>query len=176
MRPDRNVKRMRSIIPLIIISLCITSCKEDSNPSQLELKFYDGAKLEQVTPFISEGNNIVFERFYVAQESELIADDEFQDNVFLEIPIDENTDRFKYTGNDLVALPFVYRYSCFCVPVDYQVMKSGEIEGKKKRNGEWEVEANITFEYGYIQDNDSIPLEENLTMTFSGNFSSANIP
>ncbi len=167
---------MKNLIPVLLFTVIFWSCEDDTNPSQLDLKFFEGASLGQVNPFVSEGDHIVFERFYVAEESEMIADDEFQDAVYLEIPIDENADKFNYKDDDLVALPFVYRYSCFCVPVDYQVMKSGEIDGKKKNNGKWEVEAEITFEYGYIQDNDSIPLEKNKTMTFSGNFSSADLP
>lgn len=166
--------------PLLLLSFFIfLSCTEqedsDVNPEQTKLKVYVNANLVNDSPFVADGDSLVFHYYFQAEDNLKISDDEFAEDFFIEIsPLQTE---FTLTSDDLSNFHFLYFRHCFCHPKSYTTILSGSVEGAKKTNGSWELNGQLTLESGFIdeQSQDSI-FQSTRDLDFLGTFHISDIP
>lgn len=161
---------MRKVILLIItIALTITSCSNNDdtinkkettivgNPNQTGTAnyfYYVNSKLEiidQENSYINwanikNGNNLVFEYHFIADDDEQIADDEYSETIRFEI--NPTLDEFTYTDNSLENINTTLTKYCFCwfqLSDSKSAKSKGTIHGKKVSENEWKINLDIIF-------------------------------
>ena len=93
---------------------------------------------------IETGENHVFRYTYQFNDNPNIADDEYMEEVLLEIP--EQSGAFDYSDADLAALPVYFRRVCFCPSVEWASITGGRVVGEPVSGGGWDVSVEISFE------------------------------
>lgn len=100
---------------------------------------------------ISEGDKVVFKYTYIAENEELIADDEYAE--FIYFKIDSNLNNFEIEGVDLISAKTILTKSCFCFfsnDENRDVNPVGSISGEKISDKKWRIDFDMTF---YGEDN-----------------------
>lgn len=127
------------------------------NPNQtgtVNYSYYLNSKLEIVDQEnsyikwanIKDGNNLVFEYHFIADDDEQIADDEYSETIRFEI--DPTLDEFTYTDNSLENINTTLTKYCFCwfqLSDSKSAKPKGTISGKKVSENEWEINLDIIF-------------------------------
>ncbi|MEQ8239381.1 MAG: hypothetical protein RIA69_09215 [Cyclobacteriaceae bacterium] len=155
----------------VILSFTWTSC-DDENTALTRNRYFDNAQLNDDMQSVVIGNNLVFHHYYQAADQENIADDEFEENIFFEIPSPSNA--FELKDSDLSHLKFSYQYVCFCMHIDSVMITNGTISGKKDGN-QWQVDVDVTLRPYYQYDADSTVLGDPFPKSFSGKFSAGSL-
>lgn len=92
---------------------------------------------------IVPGTNTVFEYYYKAVDSELIADDEYEQKIAFEI--DGQLRKFSYYDNAILETSCLSIWTCMCPPPedeDFRVNK-GRLIGRKVNDSLWNVSIDI---------------------------------
>ncbi|WP_258102586.1 hypothetical protein [Marinoscillum sp. MHG1-6] len=162
------------VIIVIAISL-LSSCRDEVNPSKLELSYYENALIADTYPYVFEGNNLVFSRHYEKEDNVMVADDEYSEDFLIEVP--GGNEHFFYSDEQLGNIGIIYKSYCFCPFRDTLVVLSGTIQGQKNASL-WEVKIDITYKEGFkwYSQNDPITYSEELRKTFNNTFTLAEIP
>ncbi|MFY0608168.1 MAG: hypothetical protein JXR10_15725 [Cyclobacteriaceae bacterium] len=164
---------MKINIVLSLIVAVLISCAEDTNPSQIASNYYTKADLRFDYPHVVSGDSVVFERYYVAEDEENIADDEYAERILFTIPTGLSS--FEYQDAELLELKLDVKKYCFCVPSQGIEIVKGSISGTLK-NDKWQVEANFDFATRYQVSEDSFQTFEPENRTFSENFTLSPLP
>lgn len=153
----------KQLLGLIALSLIVISAceKEGKNKGSEESNIYDNSEIALETHFgsripkysIKKGSYLVFERKYVAQDDEGIADDEYAEEFVFQIDKSEiyqygdNKGSFYLSDSSLKASNPVYRYHCFCQYSDSVKNFYGSIHGRKISPNKWEVNVDAFIIY-----------------------------
>jgi hypothetical protein len=142
---------------LLIITLILISCKDD-NSSGDEYNYTYTEKSDLIISTledsymkfgaIEEGENLVFEYRFYAEDEELIADDEYGETIRFEI--DSELTEFTYSNTELSNIDLVFTKHCYCYfPIDESkdVKPKGIINGEKISENNWKIKIDLTF-YG----------------------------
>lgn len=141
-----------NILALITSAIILTSCTEDTNPSVIRTTYSDKAKLTDEYPYLQFGDSLVFDRYYQAEDNEMIADDEYSENLYLELP--SGVTSFEYTTENLSQFKIELYPSCFCIPTMGTTFVSGTLSGTL--NGDdWKLKGSVDFKLIYQYDQDS---------------------
>ncbi|RMG72183.1 MAG: hypothetical protein D6722_05845 [Bacteroidetes bacterium] len=101
------------------------------------------------TPRVESGDKLVFTYQYAANDRPNIADDEYTEFIYFEIPADVSS--FDYADASLASIKTVLYSICFC-PLRVVRPEVGRIQGRESRDGSWEVEITLEFDrYGSIE-------------------------
>lgn len=125
---------------------------------ELKFVFHENATLEiteedngsedgWITVEVIKGENLVFEYYYEKKDKEMIADDEFTESLYFEIPTD--LDSFLIDTEHLEEANAVYGIFCFCINAGFHRMPSGCIKGEKISESEWLIELILQKEFEY---------------------------
>ena len=90
------------------------------------------------------GDATVFHYTYTLNDNPQVADDEYKEEIWLEIPGDP--DSFTYENDEIPDLHFFFRQSCFCPGTDWVAITGGKISGKLLDDGAWGLTLEITFQ------------------------------
>ncbi len=153
----------------ILAFLLLCSCGDDeSEHGDLELSFYERAGIADDYPYVEEGTNVVFHRFFRADDEPDIADDEYAEDFMIEI--DGSQEFFEVAGDELADLKVLLNQYCFCAPTELLLLTGGFIRGEK-RGEVWDLDVDVNFRQGYInpETNDTIFFDTE-NKTFSGAF------
>lgn len=95
---------------------------------------------------IEDGENIVFEYRFDAEDDEQIADDEYRETIKFEI--NQQVNQFSYSNTELVDIDLVFTKHCYCYfPMDERkdVEPTGFISGQKTSSNVWKIKMDLTF-------------------------------
>jgi hypothetical protein len=106
----------------------------------IELKTNEG----RVVPEMKAGDKVVFQYSKQSAENPMVSDDEMFESVLFEANAEWNS--FEYRKK-MALSKATYQLGCFCVERGYFEIKKGYIKGKKLRNGNYFIEANVTFTF-----------------------------
>jgi hypothetical protein len=109
---------------------------------QIKLRYYDSLYFDIG---YEQGNNWVFKFDFSASESPAIADDEFSEQVLLEMPAPKGN-RFTINQSDLKNLKVIYGRSCFCKDSGPRLVQDATITGKKVGKNRWLLSFEIVVE------------------------------
>lgn len=160
---------MKNLVLLFIPVAVLASC-DGTNPSELETSYYQNAKITAEYPYLSEGDSVVLHRFYQAEDEEQIADDEYSEDLYVQIAADISS--FDYDLEDLQSLKMSFYPHCFCPSPLGQVLTAGELKGEKK-NDTWKVtgfvkvKSILQYDYdsSYVSDHEyHIEINHNFTL------------
>jgi hypothetical protein len=101
-----------------------------------ELKLLDKSKNLQYYQ-ITKGQNWVFQYTYKAADIAEIADDEFSESIFIEIP--QNKDKHFSKKLGLKKQKAIFLKSCYCLDAGPVQIKKGSIKAKKINDKTWHV-------------------------------------
>ena len=77
---------MNDLKIISVFFLCMLSaCGDDINPGVKRLKVYADAAVQEESPYVTSGDQLVFHFYRMAEDVQNIADDEFAEDLFLEI-------------------------------------------------------------------------------------------
>lgn len=162
-----------TFLSLIFFSLLCFACeREYINPAQESFEFYDGAQVAESFPYADEGDKIVFHHYYVAEDEEDIADDEYAEEVFFEVDTQED---FHLEDQDLKNLNFIFKQYCYCPTFDHIQIMDGYLKGNRKGNDRFLLEANIEMIGYYLFEGDTLESQV-LHSAFTGLFKRATLP
>ncbi|MBU3663012.1 MAG: hypothetical protein FGM41_07425 [Bacteroidetes bacterium] len=113
---------------------------------QIKLRYYDSLYFDID---YEQGNNWVFKFDYSAPESPAIADDEFSEQVLLEMPAPRGN-RFTINQSDLKNLKVIYGRSCFCKDSGPRLVKDATITGKKVGRNRWLLSLKLWLNQGQV--------------------------
>lgn len=130
-----------------------------TQPGAFRFNFYQNSQLEIVAnegtyqkwANRKEGNKLVFEYEFTADDEPMIADDEYSETIRFEI--EKNTEQFILTGTNLTTSKATLTKYCFCYfPIEpgKDVKPTGEIKGTKISDNQWEITIAVLF-YGHEQ-------------------------
>ena len=105
---------------------------------------------------IVDGNNLVFQYEYQADDEENIADDEYSE--FIRFEIDPTLTEFEFKDVQLQDIKLTLTQSCFCgfSNEEKDVPPSGMISGEKISENRWLIKIDASFyrdEYRVISSN-----------------------
>jgi len=135
-------------------------------PQITEFLFFTNSKIDtalvnhgiSIVPS-SKGNNLVFKHFYKAANKIYWADDEFEREVFFEIP---NSPKDFIFENDMVkATNLHYRTKCFGCFGEYVLVESGRMSGEKIDSSRWQINVDAIVQNGTTID--TIRIDEQYT-------------
>lgn len=86
---------------------------------------------------IEEGNKLVFRYEFTKDDSPQIADDEYGEAIYFEVP--GGSDQFTLTTSELKKAGGVFGRFCFCADGGFHHLAEGCIHGEKLPNGKWKV-------------------------------------
>lgn len=89
----------------------------------------------------AKGSNLVFCYRYEKADQPNLADDEYKEELFFEIP--SGLDSFELQDEKLERANATFGRLCFCADGGYHKITKGKISGKKIRNGSWEISCNL---------------------------------
>ncbi len=152
---DKLKENMKNQLVLLFVSLLAFSCSK-KNKVSYAYTFIENAALiieSQNNGYmkywsLEEGENLVFEYEYQAEDNEHIQDDEYAE--FIHFQIDPSLNEFNYSDSELESINAVFTESCFCGYPDDElkdVPPKGNISGQKLSATEWEISIDVTF-YG----------------------------
>jgi len=154
---------MKNIAILLILSIFLISCSkdDDDNPGNLEevnYIVYPNSSLvlnetENGTFIdVEAGNKLVFEYRYSTEGRPEIADDEFTEVVYFEL--EPNTENFSINEENFeVTKTFLGKF-CFCGRTGYFQVTSGEINGEKIGDLQWNVSLDVE---AFVEAENDIP-------------------
>jgi len=154
---------MKNIAILFVISIFLISCSksDDDNPGNPEEENYivypnsslvvsnteNGTFLE-----VEAGNKLVFEYRYSTEGRPEIADDELTEVIYFEL--DPNTENFSINQDDFEDTKTYLGKFCFCGRTGYFQVTSGEINGQKIGDLQWDVSLDVK---AFIEAENDIP-------------------
>jgi len=94
----------------------------------------------------SSGNNLVFKHFYKAADKIDFADDEFEREVFFEIP--NSSADFMFENDLAKATNLHYRTRCFGCFGEYVLVENGRVSGEKIDSLTWQINIDALVENG----------------------------
>lgn len=159
----------------ILSVFILFACSDDDDLGvEVELKYYEGSQVSSDFPYVDSGSNIVFHRFFKAEDDPMIADDEYSEDFLFEVSTGSNS--FNIEGEQLRNQRVLLNQYCFCAPYDFIELIDGFVRGDKIGNN-WTVDANIVYRLGYInvEDNDTV-FFDNQVQNFTGLFRAAERP
>ena len=153
---------------LFVITL---GCSDDnsilgsSTPESTLLEFSENVSInassqanDLVFANVEAGDRIVFEYFFVAEQEDLIAYDEYGERIIFEI--DPNLKSFSFIDEELTEIrPFFNRF-CFCQTIGSLDISSGTISGSQINESEWDLSIDVRFTLDEVE----------VTRTISGRF------
>lgn len=142
---------------LLVLMPILYACEEESDSNVL-LVIFPNSEVFYEYPYVRSGDGVVMHYRYVFNDDPEIADDEFAEDLYLDLG--EISDEFEYNlkSLNLYDIPFVYRRSCFCPAITSQFIKSLDIQGVALNMSGWNIEGNIVItnevgdENGHILD------------------------
>lgn len=138
------------------------------------MTYVSNARISEDYPYIVSGDSTVFNRFYQAEEEENIADDEYSEDFFFQVP--DNLNQFSYQDEELRALKMTLKQYCFCLATEGTIVERGSISGLRFGD-RWEVTVDVDLKYIYRFDEDSTYVsQETINKSFSGSFRKKPIP
>lgn len=137
------------LLPLSLIWL-LMSC--DTNPSKLENNYYENARISSEYPFLVAGDSVVLHRYYQAEDEEQVADDEYSEDLYVQIPADISS--FDYDADALKSLKISFHPHCFCIPTLGQIINDGSLKGEKS-GSKWKVSGFVKIQSILQYDADS---------------------
>jgi len=152
-----NNKRMKKNYLLLIIAIILISCSHDnSNGDEYTYTYTEKSDLTISTledsymkyGIVEEGENLVFEYRFDADDEEQIADDEYGETIRFEI--DSELNEFSYSNTELSDIDLVFTKYCYCYfPMDESkdIEPTGMISGQKISSDKWRIKIDLTF-YG----------------------------
>lgn len=146
---------MNSISKFFLCALCfaiLISCENDVNPAMKTLRVYEQSSVQTDYALVTSGDDIVFHLRRSAEDDKNAIDDEFSEEFLIQINTQENS--FSYSSNSLAIydLPIAYRQYCFCSGFNHVSMTQFEIIGKRKSNGNWQIDGDVTLSLQYIDE------------------------
>ena len=93
-----------------------------------------------------DGENLVFEYRFDADDDEQIADDEYGETIKFEI--NQEVNQFSYSNTELANIDLVFTKHCYCYfPMDEtkDVVPTGFIRGQKASSNVWKIKMDLTF-------------------------------
>ena len=142
---------------LLIMTLILISCSDDdSSRDEYSYTYSEKSNLTVSTledsymkyGIVEEGENLVFEYRFVAEDDGQIVDDEYGETIRFEI--DSNLDEFRYSNDELSNIDLVFSKHCFCyfqMDESKDVDPTGIISGEKISSDKWKIKIDLTF-YG----------------------------
>ncbi len=119
-------------------------CQFDLHPDS-KLHYDFNQYLDEAT--IEPGSKQVFKFRAETEGSAIIADDEFTDFLFFEIPGDQES--FSASDDELEGMNLRYQVLCYCSDVHLKKPASGCMQGQKIDETHWRVQANLVIEYEF---------------------------
>lgn len=130
-----------------------------SQPGTFSFNFYQNSELELVAnegtyqkwANRKEGNKLVFEYEFTADDEPMIADDEYSETIRFEV--EKNTEQFTLKEANLTTSKATLTKYCFCyfpIQPEKDVQPTGEITGTKISENQWEISVAVLF-YGHEQ-------------------------
>ena len=142
---------------------------QEINPASKKMSFLTNKKIkllaknsELQTFQITEGKNWVFQYQYIAADVAEIADDEFTESIFIEIP--QSNDKHFYKKLGLKKQKAIYLKSCYCPDAGPLQIEKGSIKAKKLNENTWFVKIQFVIPTKSDGQNNSI------TKKIEGNF------
>lgn len=137
----------RKILILSSLLLLAVSCSNDDNNGDIEeYQFYQNSRIV-VNEFdfaeIENGNNLVFEYRFIADDEPNIADDEYSERIIFEI--DSSADSFSLTNEELATANTYFDKYCFCFIDGSIAIENGTLTGTRVNENRWEVNINVSF-------------------------------
>ncbi|MEL6694704.1 MAG: hypothetical protein AAFV78_13670 [Bacteroidota bacterium] len=159
------MKRVLLIISVVMIAL--VGCKqegfvptrcsiEEGRRGQCTYKVFENRSIEilpgdslDMESFVrvNVGDKRVFEFDFTGNQDDLIADDEYGESIWFEVPMD--LESFEYKDEELKDIQLTFRPSCFCL-IETVSVDQGKVKGKKLGDKRWEIEIDITFTWSGI--------------------------
>lgn len=164
---------MKTLLYIFVLgSILMLSCEgERVNPAQESFEFYESASVIDDFPYTTDGQQVVFHHYYMAEDQADIDDDEYAEEVFFEVDPQEE---FYLEGDELRDLNFIYRQYCYCPTYDHLEIVNGYLKGDKKGSDRYLLEANMELAGYYLFENDT--LEKQVIHTaFTGLFKRAEV-
>ncbi|MFY0598159.1 MAG: hypothetical protein JXR03_00715 [Cyclobacteriaceae bacterium] len=166
------MKKLTGVI--LLTSIMVFSCDDNMiKEGKTEYHYYEGASISDNNPIVVEGDRTVFNRHFVGDDNEQIADDEFSENFYFEVDPDLN--EFSFKDEELKNINLRYQHLCFCVPIDSIIIVGGSISGNKVGE-KWKISADVDLKLGYDYGSDSIIFDHEVNQKFTGDFTKQEIP
>ena len=133
-----------------LLSLSALAQTDKLNPEKITREFFLQKTIElkgnegTVFPEMKAGDKVVFQYSKQSAENPMVSDDEMFESVLFEANAEWNSFEFR---KKMVLSKATYQLGCFCVERGYFEIKSGYIKGKKLRNGNYFIEANVAFTF-----------------------------
>ncbi|MFT6866740.1 MAG: hypothetical protein ACJA08_001575 [Cyclobacteriaceae bacterium] len=107
------MKKLIYLITFCAFSILISSFKnaDDATIGTIKLDFYNNAQISNFFPDIQDGDNIVFNRYYLKDDVKDVADDEYAENFYFEVP--SGLESFDFHGDNLLGLNIHFKRSFF---------------------------------------------------------------
>lgn len=148
---------MKKVLFLSIILAFFWSCSDDNSlpngttPERTTLSFSSNVAIvilpqTETSLFfanVERGDNIVFEYFFVAEQEDLIADDEYAERIIFEIT--PSATSFSFTDEELSTPQSFFNRFCFCASLGSVPITSGTISGTKINDTEWDINIDVSF-------------------------------
>ncbi|WP_394747834.1 hypothetical protein [Spongiimicrobium salis] len=148
------MKKLAILIAFFVITI---GCSDDNSvlgsttPESTLLEFSQNAAIivspqsnDLVFVNVEAGERLVFEYFFVAEQEDLIADDEYGERILFEV--DPNLSSFSFSDAELATLrPFFNRF-CFCETIGSLLISSGTISGTQVNATAWDIDVDLRFD------------------------------
>jgi len=135
------------IIAAIYMSTISCSKQEQTNftlPEYEEFSFFENSRIDTILDIhrirlvpSQLGSNIVFKHIFRSENEVAIADDEFEREIFFEIP--DSISEFSFEDNLTENSNIQYRTNCFGCINEYINLENGNIRGEKQDNNIWRI-------------------------------------
>lgn len=122
-------------------------------PADTSMKFYQNKELV-LTPHdvidnyyrvkIDSGDYYVFEFSYKRAQNTRIADDEYAETIYFQVPVDSRN--FSVEGDSIHSLKPVWNWECFCNKENYKFV-DGYIRGNKTGDNTWHIAFYLKNQY-----------------------------
>lgn len=149
------------VIGLAVIASLLVSCGPEVDADPFTENCPDeGTCTHEVFPFSSlswhvisgkvtglertSGSSTVYHYTYTFNDNPLISDDEYMEELWLEVP--GEIDNFSYESTDIDSLNFFIRRQCFCPGTDWVEVDDGSISGTVLENGSCGLNLEIGFD------------------------------
>lgn len=90
------------------------------------------------------GGKLVFCYQFQKEDQPNLADDEYKEELFWEIP--EDIDSFEFVDEELSNAKTTFGRLCFCADGGYHRVNKGVLKGTKIGNKQWEISCNLEIE------------------------------
>ncbi len=168
-----NMLKMIKCFFLLLLGVIFLACDgERVNPAQESFEFYEKAKIVDDFPYAGDGDKVVFHHYYVAEDEESVADDEYAEEVFFEV---SNQEDFYLEDEALKQVDFIFKQYCYCPTFDKLEITDGYLKGERKGNDRFLLEANIKMKGYYLFEGDTLETQI-LHSAFTGLFKRAVLP